>query len=180
MKAVVGQAYVLTNSPSMFKAWIGHTFIITSVTNEEISLEEKDSSGYGYACIAVTPEEFPVYFRLDVPIQKKEEKKATKKCKAGKWSEWKTFKLYGVTYAFKENGKDVIVRSGGYRGCSKCHPEDKFDLEYGLRMAISRLVKNKNAARKAQEEYLAKRRTDRGHKASMDAEDVFKKLLDVW
>ena len=162
MKAIVGRKYKLINSPSMFKNWIGHEFVVTNISKTEVDL--KEDVGYGCAYISVTQEEFPVYFELVKEDVKETPKKPEKKTKAGKWSEWKTFKLYGVTYAFKENGKNIIVRSGGHRGCSKCHSEDEFDLEYGLRLAISRLVKNKSAAKKAEDEYWNK----------------FEKLFDKW
>lgn len=149
MKAIVGRTYTLIASPSMFKDWIGHEFVVKAISKEEVNLVEAEDNFLGVAYISVTQEEFPQYFEETKrkPVEKVKPKKITK---AGKWSDWHTIKLYGITYAYKENGKCVIVRSGGHRGVSKCHSEDKFDLEYGLRLAISRLVKNKANAEKKQ------------------------------
>ena len=149
MKAIVGKRYKLISSPDMFVDWVGNVFIVTSISRTEVNLEEEHCSNkFGCAFISVSQEEFPKYFEMvvDKPENKKETQtqvKPIKKTRAKKWSDWHQIKLYGVTYAYRENGKDVVVRSGGHRGYSKCHPEDEFNLEYGLRMAISRLVKNK-------------------------------------
>ena len=153
MKAIVGKKYKLIASPEMFADWIGSIFIVTNISKTEVTLESENCSQYGCAFISVSQEEFPEYFEMVTmkPEKHTENKmpvKPIKKTRAGKWSEWHHIKLYGVTYAYKENGKDVVVRSGGYRGRSKCHPEDEFNLEYGLRMAISRLVKNKTQDKK--------------------------------
>jgi hypothetical protein len=185
MKAIVGRKYKLIASPSMFKDWVGQVFEVTNISKTEVDLKEADCSVYGCAYISVSQEEFPMYFELVADEIKKEDAKQIKKTRAGKWSDWKTFKVCGVTYAFKENGKNITVRSGGYRGTSKCHPEDEFDLEYGLRLAISRLIQNKNAEQKKREEYLAKKQKERTqekrrHKSSDMLDALADTMIDLF
>ena len=139
MKIEAGKIYTLVKAPSMFKGWQGHKFKVTNITKEEVTLEEvTEDTDYGasYTCVVVSPDEFEIYFK---PV----EVKPVKLCKAGKWSEWTTIRTNGVSYAYKTNGKKVIVRSNGYRGESSCHSEDKFELEIGLKMAIDRLNESK-------------------------------------
>ena len=189
MTTAEGKMYKLVNAPSMFKDWIGHIFKVIKVDKFEITLKEANSEesndAFYYACIAVSPDEFAQYFDevpVKQPVKKKvvKEDKPAKKCKAGKWSEWKTFKMYGITYAFKENGKNVIVRSGGYRGCSKCHSEDEFNLEYGLRLAMSRLIQNKAKAEQAQKDYLAKHKMKKAKEQRDNLEELLERVFDGW
>lgn len=145
MKIEVGKIYTLVKAPSMFKNWQGHEFKVSSVTKTEITLEEvveKNEYGMSYTCVAVSPDEFEAYFK---PVQEKPKKL----CKAGKWTDWTPFKLCGIHYSYKTNGKKIIVRSNGYRGESSCHSEDKFDLETGLQLAIERLNKSKAKVQKS-------------------------------
>lgn len=141
MKAELNKEYRLIKAPSMMKDWVDHTFQAVSVTKEEIVLKETAEGEWGFAVIAVSPDEFSAYFK---PVTEN----TGKKCKAREWSEWETIRLYGVTYAYKQNGKRVIVRSSGFRGESSCHDEDEFDLEYGLKLAVSRLNQNRSKGRR--------------------------------
>ena len=68
------------------------------------------------------------------------EKPVEKKTENKKWTDWTTIKIFGEDYAYKTDGKTVILRNGGCKGVSKCHDEDEFNLTKGLEIAFNRLV----------------------------------------
>lgn len=75
-----------------------------------------------------------------------------------KWSVWKIAYYYYVDpfskskkdlkFEYRHNGKRVQVRSGALSAMASCNEEegDKFDLEFGLRLAAKRLVVKKIAS----------------------------------
>lgn len=75
-----------------------------------------------------------------------------------KWSVWKIAYYYYVDpfskskknlkFEYRHNGKRVQVRSGELSAMASCNEEegDKFDLEFGLRLAAKRLVVKKIAS----------------------------------
>lgn len=75
-----------------------------------------------------------------------------------KWSVWKIAYYYYVDpfskskknlkFEYRHNGKRVQVRSGELSAMASCNEEegDKFDLEFGLRLAVKRLVVKKIAS----------------------------------
>lgn len=75
-----------------------------------------------------------------------------------KWSVWKIAYYYYVDpfskskkelkFEYRHNAKRVQVRSGALSAMASCNEEegDKFDLEFGLRLAAKRLVVKKIAS----------------------------------
>ena len=94
------------------------------------------------------------------PIKKVEVKTEYKKPvfeKPGKWTNWATIRIFGEEYAYKTDGKTVILRGGGYKGVSRCHDEDEFSLAKGLEIAFNRLVATRTE--KAVDEEKSKAKT---------------------
>lgn len=87
----------------------------------------------------------------DIKVEKKNLKKP-------KWSVWKVAYYHYVDpfskskkdlkFEYRHNGKRVQVRSGALSAMASCNEEegDKFDLEFGLRLAAKRLVVKKIAS----------------------------------
>lgn len=87
----------------------------------------------------------------DMKVEKKNLKKP-------KWSAWKIAYYYYVDpfskskkdlkLEYRHNGKRVQVRSDALSAMASCNEEegDKFDLEFGLRLAAKRLVVKKIAS----------------------------------
>lgn len=87
----------------------------------------------------------------DMKVEKKNPKKP-------KWSAWKVAYYYYVDpfskskkdlkFEYRHNGKRVQVRSGALSAMASCNEEegDKFDLEFGIRLAAKRLVIKKIAS----------------------------------
>lgn len=87
----------------------------------------------------------------DMKVEKKNLKKP-------KWSVWKVAYYHYVDpfskskkdlkFEYRHNGKRVQVRSGALSAMASCNEEegDKFDLEFGLRLAAERLVVKKIAS----------------------------------
>ena len=75
-----------------------------------------------------------------------------------KWSVWEIAYYYYVDpfskskkdlkFEYRHNGKRVQVRSGALSAMASCNEEegDKFDLEFGLRLAAKRLIVKKIAS----------------------------------
>lgn len=55
------------------------------------------------------------------------------------WTKWKNIEVQGNVIKYRTNGKRVMVRYGIYVAIANCHPDDVFDLDTGLQLAISRL-----------------------------------------
>lgn len=49
--------------------------------------------------------------------------------------------VYITDVSIHENGKIVVKDNKGNKGISKCHPDDAFNIEVGLQLAIQRLAK---------------------------------------
>lgn len=87
----------------------------------------------------------------DMKVEKKNLKRL-------KWSVWKVAYYHYVDpfskskkdlkFEYRHNGKRVQVRSGALSAMASCNEEegDKFDLEFGLRLAAKRLVVKKIAS----------------------------------
>lgn len=121
---------------------IGECYTVTEVTDESITARN------GSAVVCMSHDDMSRYFVIHKkyePVEKKVLTKPKKKTKAGKWSEWTTIKISGNQYAYKTNGKKVVIRGGGFKGESSCHDEDDFDLATGLKMAYQRLITNQIA-----------------------------------
>lgn len=55
--------------------------------------------------------------------------------------------------AIYKNGKTVVKDNSGNKGVSKCHHDDAFNLEIGVKLAIQRLAEKVKFAQKENQEY---------------------------
>ena len=55
------------------------------------------------------------------------------------WTEW-TKCENGMEYK-TDNDKYTVVRVGGKKATAKCHPNDAFDLQTGIIVALSKIIK---------------------------------------
>lgn len=83
--------------------------------NYDSSLVVKGLSGIGL----ISYEEYSLFFKL---IE-------------NEWTEWKSVD----DYTYKTNNRIVIVTKNDRTAISKCHPEDEFDLQKGIEIALARI-----------------------------------------
>jgi hypothetical protein len=75
-----------------------------------------------FGCFAVTMKDFDKFFE-----------------KVQTWTEW-TKCENGMEYK-TDNDKYTVVRVGGKKATAKCHPNDAFDLQTGIIVALSKIIK---------------------------------------
>lgn len=63
--------------------------------------------------------------------------------------------VYITDVSIHENGKIVVKDNKGNKGISKCHPDDAFNIEVGLQLAIKRLTERLPFIPKDGEEYYS-------------------------
>ena len=63
-----------------------------------------------------------------------------------KWTEWQNLLHGDRVYRYRTNGKRVVLKRGGYRAASSCHPLDPFSLEVGLGLCLQRIAEKSGEA----------------------------------
>jgi hypothetical protein len=134
---VVGSEFIDMKPLNGFN-YVGNRFNVTQITDGMIGF--KAGKGCNFDGVGTMSfDEFHTYFKEIIPKTEKPEIKKVHK-KNSNWTHWKFVYCDGAMIAYKYNGKRVIVKRDKCTASASCHPTDKFDLEYGLGLAIARLI----------------------------------------
>lgn len=130
--------YILKYSDfASHKAYIGRAFSTCGKIGNDIVMYCINDDGGSGLVICVSEDEFVKYF----DIIKDDNTKNTHRCVASKKKNGYEYGHYtkdNKTYAYKTDGKRIVVRRKGIKAESKCLASDKFDFEYGINLAILR------------------------------------------
>ena len=130
--------YILKYSDfTSHKAYIGREFHVSMKIDRDIVMYCINDDGASGLVICVSEDEFAKYF----DIIKDKNTKNTHRCSTSKKKNGYEYGHYtkdNKTYAYKTDGKRIVVRRKGIKAESKCLASDKFDFEYGINLAILR------------------------------------------
>ncbi len=119
------------------KEYIGREFHVSMKIDRDIVMYCINDDGASGLVICVSEDEFAKYF----DIIKDKNTKNTHRCSTSKKKNGYEYGHYtkdNKTYAYKTDGKRIVVRRKGIKAESKCLASDKFDFEYGINLAILR------------------------------------------
>ena len=130
--------YILKYSDfASHKEYIGREFHVSMKIDHDIAMYCINDDGASGLVICVSEDEFAKYF----DIIKDKNTKNTHRCSTSKKKNGYEYGHYtkdNKTYAYKTDGKRIVVRRKGIKAESKCLASDKFDFEYGINLAILR------------------------------------------